>query len=248
MTMMKSIILLLALIGFGVQSMDAQRVEDVIYLKNGEVRRGLIDKTSDKPYSEYDQVKITSRLGNVFIYSADKIDSITTENYFRKRYYPRKKGYYLASQFSLLFAINDNAVWPSLTIEQGYQFNPRNSIGAVFEIAELDYRTYRPVFLAARHSFSEDVSATYISGQIGYAFPWRDGWARNRYLGGILIGSNIGKRVFTTDNTAVDLTIGYRYTELTNIRTNLDRDGNDIVTRRNTYLSIIRIGAGVYFK
>jgi len=245
---MKILTMFLFLWGLCVTTVHSQKMEDVIYLKNGEVRRGIIDKTSEKPFSEYEQVKITSRLGNIFVYSADKIDSITSERYFRKRYYPRKKGYYIATQLGIMFNINDNDAWPHLTVEQGYQFNSRNTIGIGVEITELKYISYRPMYLAIRHSFSDKLSATYVSGHLGYAFPWRSGSDANRYTGGILVGGYFGQRIFTTDNTAVDFTMGYRYIPLSNIRTRTDIDGNDVVTTRYWYLNIIRFGVGLYFK
>jgi len=59
--------------------------EDVIYLKNGEIRRGMI--IEEIPYK---QVKIQTKDGNIFLYSYDDIERKTKEKPFSFQYNKRK--------------------------------------------------------------------------------------------------------------------------------------------------------------
>ena len=59
--------------------------EDVIYLKNGEIRRGMI--IEEIPYK---QIKIQTKDGNIFLYSYDDIERKTKEKSFSFQYNKRK--------------------------------------------------------------------------------------------------------------------------------------------------------------
>ena len=58
----------------GVSSSFAQQYEDVVHLKNGEIRRGII--VEEIPFK---QIKIMTKDGNVFVYNYDDIEKKTKE-------------------------------------------------------------------------------------------------------------------------------------------------------------------------
>ena len=70
----------------GASDCDAQtEYEDVVYLKNGEIRRGII--IEEIPFK---QIKIKTKDGNVFVYGYDEIERKTKEErlHVRPRYQP----------------------------------------------------------------------------------------------------------------------------------------------------------------
>ena len=63
----------------GASDCDAQtEYEDVVYLKNGEIRRGII--IEEIPFK---QIKIRTKDGNVFVYGYDEIERKTKEEPFQ---------------------------------------------------------------------------------------------------------------------------------------------------------------------
>lgn len=110
------------------QSLYAQQYQDVIYLKNGGLIRGII--IEQIPYVS---IKIQTKDGNIFVYKLDEIERITKETIKDAAVAPtsKKKDPVLASGLSCLGGCLIDV--PGL----GQFYNGDYSKGAMFTIASL---------------------------------------------------------------------------------------------------------------
>jgi hypothetical protein len=71
---MKRLIFLIGLLWFSNLLVNAQNLEEVVYLKNGGIIRGtIIEQIPNK------SIKIQTKDGNVFVYNMDEVEKLTKE-------------------------------------------------------------------------------------------------------------------------------------------------------------------------
>ena len=120
--MKKVIVFLIILCGFAINSF-AQNMQEVVYLKNGSVVRGVIIEQIPNR-----SVKIKTADGSIFAYNMSEVVRITKEASLKKAYSSDneiKKGYRGFVDIGYTFGVGDLRMDRlEFTTTHGYQFNP----------------------------------------------------------------------------------------------------------------------------
>ncbi len=253
---MRKLTLIIAFISLGVATCYAQRQEDVIYLKNGGITRGKLVELDSTKVDVSNTIGIRTRMGNVFVYDKTEVERTGVENKYRKERYFKEKGYYAVVQTGLLWGRNRYGIDDPrsfLRVTQGYQSSKRWSTGVGIEISAPHFQTIMPVHLETRYAFNESPRSTYISANAGYIIPLDHNVGRNwrdKEIGGMKFGASIGRRLFISDGTALDFSLGYRFQKLTTI---LQRDNfwpfedNFISGKNIARMHRVEMNIGFYF-
>ena len=152
---------------------SAQNLEEVIYLKNGSVIRGVI--TEQIPGVS---LKISTKDGNIFAYQMDDVEKITKEAAFKNNNSfsfeeGNKSGYKGFIDFGYTIGTGDfKEDRIELTTSHGIQINPYVYFGAGFGANYyLDSKVFAlPIFLNSRFTFINKGIAPYLDIKAGYSF------------------------------------------------------------------------------
>lgn len=147
---------------------NAQNYEDVVYLKNGSVIRGVV--VEQVPYQT---LKIQTKDGNIFAYNFSDIEKITKEMPLTTQFNKPKRYFGLVE---LGFAPSVNGFEPlriSATIINGYRILPQFAIGVGVGIQgyAIDCKNMTiPFFAHFRSDFLNKKASPFIAFNIGYNF------------------------------------------------------------------------------
>jgi len=186
--------------------------QDVVYLKNGSIIRGLIIEQIPNQ-----SIKIETSDRSVFVYQIDEIDRLTKET-FRGRVGSSlsnfnngsgfKFGYKGIAELGYQFGVGDYGMDRlKLDIINGYQINPHFSLG--FGTGLRYYfdasAAVIPFFADFRANFIDNEISPYLSLGIGYSFD-----ATNDFEGvGFLLNPTVGVSFKISDKSAVNVGLGY---------------------------------------
>lgn len=180
------------------------RVEDVVYLKNGSIIRGEI-----KELKENEFLKIETAGRNIFIISMDKVEDIRIEP-TEGRLHFKETGYMNRSGIEILNA--NNGITPRFYMVNGYQFNSR--FGAGFGIGLTPYNdplTLVPFFVDMNLRLLESNSSPYIFLKAGYNFSVHhdENLDINDHRGGLLFNPGIGLQFNLSSGLGWFINAGY---------------------------------------
>ncbi|MBN4051266.1 hypothetical protein JYU16_00470 [bacterium AH-315-M05] len=222
--------------------------EDVIYLKNGSIIRGVI---IDHKFGEY--VKIESCGKNVWVFRSEDIDRIEKEKLIlvKRDLNFKEKGYYNITDIGMLAGrdVYQNKYSFSFLILNGYQFKNRLSLGLGIGLEILDI-PLAPVLLDIRYSFLKGKFTPFLAIKGGYSIPlvnYYDNGNNPKYKGGYLIGSVIGIRNYFTDNSAIVFSVGFRHQQLKSTRTTWWWEEGEQITEVTQYFNRIAVRVGYLF-
>lgn len=205
---MKKIIVLLLFMVTTTLSFAQSNYQDVVYLKNGSVIRGvIIEQVPNK------SIKIETVDRNVFVYQMDEIEKLTKEPYQGKSgsaLYSSglKSGYMgvveLGYQIGVGYYGMDRL---KLNIINGYQINPHFSLGLgtglrYYFDAEA---VLIPIFADFRASFIVNKILPYLSLGVGYSFNATSGFEGV----GFLLEPSVGVSFKVSDKSAMNVGLGY---------------------------------------
>ena len=186
--------------------------EDVVYLKNGSVIRGVLIEQIPNV-----SLKIQTKDNNVFVYKIDEVLKIAKElppqtpnNIYNSNSNNepigrvpidyKKSGYTNISE--LVIGIGSDKSFGFQTIN-GLQLTPITFVGVGVGIDKYNIATMLPIFFDIRFNFlKKDISPYYNLG-IGYALNLSGG-------GGYFGNSDIGLRFFVSPKVALNASLGYR--------------------------------------
>ncbi|TKG91122.1 hypothetical protein EYV94_22210 [Puteibacter caeruleilacunae] len=226
--MKKSIIFICMLVcSIAYNGFAQKRKADVVYLKNGSVVRGSIEKTEPGK-----KIHLRTKDHSLWVFSTAEIDSITKE--LKQPLIKPHIGYFNLSEFGVLAGSSDNeqkAPFSFVNIN-GYQFANRIALGAGVGIEFLE-EAYMPVFADVRYVLSAKKIAPFCFAQGGYLVPLEDADSARRYYysymsfwpgpaeqvdvdtqGGMMFNGGIGARCICNENLTLMLSVGYRYNRL----------------------------------
>lgn len=209
---------------------SGQDYEDVVYLKNGSVIRGLIIEQIPSV-----SLKIQTRDGNIFVYKIDEIEKMTKEQppvqirsktHNSEQKFNKSKGYFGLVEIGLAPGINNfDGVYDKFrigaTIINGYRIIPQFAVGV--GIGFQGYTEYEemtiPIFLHLRSDFLNKPISPYLAFNVGYNLSVLGG-----VYGGLMfepslgVGFNIGSRYRINAGLgfAIDKTFYYRYYYVSN--------------------------------
>jgi hypothetical protein len=209
-----SLITLLFLCNF---AFGQNNMEDVVYLKNGSIIRGIIIEQIPNQ-----SLKIQTKDRNVFVFKYDEILKITKEylptdelqNSSNSKSY-KKSGFINLTEINYCPGIGDITLGNS-TVKNidnsfgfktvnGYQINEHLSIGLGLGLDKYTNATLIPI--------SFDARATFIKGQVSPVFNANVGYSvgLNGVSGGMVINPSIGIKAYISNNVAYLFNVGYKW-------------------------------------
>ena len=199
-------ILLFALIT--TSSFGQNNYQDVVYLKNGSIIRGvIIEQVPNK------SIKIETADRNVFVYQMDEIEKLTKEQSQGKSASFRdnsglQSGYKGIVELGYQIGTGDFGMDRiKLNIINGYQINPYFSLGfgtGLRYYFDADAALI-PLFADFRANFINNKTSPYFSLGIGYSLD-----ATNGFEGvGFLLEPTVGVSFKVSDKSAINVGLGY---------------------------------------
>lgn len=178
--------------------------EDVVYLKNGSVIRGMIIEQIPN-----ETIKIKTADNNLFVFEFEQIKKITkeetstgiNENGNKERTGNgelKYRGFESLMDVYLALEMEEGNPLMGMNITAGYRFFPQLFIGAGAGLELYPDGNMVPVFFNARTDFVPAKATPFFSINVGYAFGWvedTDGsdWGGVFYEPGIGVRFNISK-------------------------------------------------------
>ncbi len=247
---MKQFILFIVSVLFAC-SLYAQEVtqgfEDVVYLKDGSVLRGVIEA-----YEPDGEIRIKSWNGTLMTFSSDdvkRIEQIATNKKKGKKdriYQFKERGIFNSTDFYFTTgrtAWDEVYVGPSLQNVTGFQFNRLAGVGlglGVNAISPGEGEVIVPLFLEARGYLYERRVTPMYRFDLGYGFATKN---ENANIvdakGGIMVHPSFGFRFGARSTSNVTLDFGYFFQKATFIR----ERWNETLTREMKYKRYtVRVG------
>lgn len=194
-------------------SMFAQSGEqDMVYLKNGSMVRGLIAGTS-----ENGDVRLETVDGSVWVFAAADILKVEKVDAYRakRKFEISERGFYNASSAGILAGSDDfgSVLDVSATTVLGYKINRHYSVGLGAGIESIS-PSLAPFFLEGRYNLLEGRFTPFLALQSGYAVPlenYKDGEGKWINKGGFMGNAEIGVMNYLGSNVALTFSAGYRY-------------------------------------
>lgn len=198
---MKKIVLFFALIvGCSMYSM-AQKMQEVVYLKNGSIIKGVVIEQIPGQ-----SLKIRTTDGNTFAYPMAEVEKITKEETKDFQSQSRKtKGYRNFTTLGVTIGTGDygdEAI--EVLTSHGYQFNPYFYLGGGLGVSyHTDWETtFIPIFANARVNFLNANIVPFFDFKIGYS-PF-DGT-------GLYISPSVGTSFSIGTRSAISCSLGYTF-------------------------------------
>ncbi len=188
-------------------SYSQERGQDVVYLKNGSIIRGvIIEQVPNK------SIKLQTKDNNIFVYEIDEVEKIGKErasfNPFDKITNPKNtydiNGYRGFVDFGYTSGIDKNV---QLTTTHGYQLNPYFFAGAGTGISYFTNTESLliPLFVDLRGNFTNGQIAPFIGLRMGYAIDVTNDYGGN----GFYCNPFVGVKYMIGERLAVNLSLGY---------------------------------------
>lgn len=200
-------------------SFAQKNYQDVVYLKNGSIIRGvIIEQVPEK------SIKIETQDRNVFFFEMEEIEKFTKEEIPGDSRATGERsglnqGYRGVVETGFDLGVGDFGMDRfKVNIINGYQINPHFSLGlgtGVRYYLEAD-AVLIPLFADFRTNFIDNVVSPYLSLGVGYTFD-----ASNDLEGvGFLFNPTMGVSFMIADNSSMNVGLGYEMQRMKFISSN----------------------------
>ncbi len=208
----------------------AQKLQDVVFLKNGSILRGEIIKIEMN-----ESITLLNDCGDIWVINQADIEKIEKQPVVNKTFVKRdtadnivykRKGFYSNINVGFLFGGDMETPFPplSLLFVSGYQFDWGLATGVGLGL-DLLTESYMPVIADIRYNFRNSRVSHYVYVQGGYAIAIEspDPYDYDYYgsygsdlksKGGYLINPGIGFKLNFNERNAFSFGIGYKYSEI----------------------------------
>lgn len=199
---MKKLIVFLFVLICGYGAGLAKELQEVVYLKNGSVVRGVIIEQIPG-----ESLKIQTADGSIFAYKMADVEKMTKE---KNPFAPKQKignltaGYKGFIDFGYTFDLSDyDAAKIEFMTSHGYQFNPYFYLGLG---VGLHYYTGTedisvPLFANVRANMMKGAVVPFVDGRIGYSL--------GDDVDGFYFSPSLGCRVAVAERAGINLSLGY---------------------------------------
>jgi hypothetical protein len=208
---MKKLFMLLVILASSSLLFAQHNYEDVVYLKNGSVIRGIIIEQVPNQ-----SIKIETADRNIFVYRFDEIEKLSKEvirgtrngHYRNSSSRSPSSGYIGILDVGYAVGIGDDGYdFVNLTMINGYKFNPHFSLG--FGTGAKFYHSAEailiPFFTNFQVNFINKAVSPYFALNVGYSFNASDDFEPT----GFLINPSIGVHFGISDGFGINLSVGY---------------------------------------
>jgi len=212
----------------------AQHEKGYVYLKNGSILKGKYS------YLENQQKVKLETSGNVWIFGANEIDSISAKRIqpFREMDQSLSESrFFYRTELGVLAGNADNSQSApfSLTGSANYRINSNISLGLGLGL-EFFNESYMPVFANFEYNFRESSSSPYLFLKVGFQvpleesnaiyydvypvyydyMPWPGNYGQQGYdtQGGFLINPGLGYQQMFTPGFGMNFAVGYQFHRL----------------------------------
>jgi hypothetical protein len=211
--MKKQLSLLAALFVIGMMlpaTVQAQRYEDVVHLKNGSVIRGIIVEQVPN-----ESLKIETRDGNIFVYQMDEVEKMTKETTTSRspragrstvnrvtreqkfKEFNKPQGYLGIVEVGGGLGLGNYAAQrASVSVINGYRFFPQFAVGIGVGLEAFFYTWHNhnngdtftgsegsiPIFLHLRSDFIDGKVTPYVAVNTGYNISWSGGYIDSKMI------------------------------------------------------------------
>jgi len=214
--MKKPIILILTFLISIMAYCQEIQYEDVVYLKNGSIIRGMIvEQIPNKT------LKIKTADRNLFVFEYDQIEKITKEEVpqeivtkqdteIKEKYVGKQNGF--ESTIDLLMGIQLEWAEPVLGMHAivGYRFIPQFYLGGGLGVEIYTDGNMLPIFLNVRTDFVDARVTPFFAANIGYAFGWVNGYDGSDW-GGVFLEPGIGVRFNISEQFGLNLSSSLKF-------------------------------------
>lgn len=188
--------------------------EDVVYLKNGSVIRGII--TEQIPN---ESIRIQTADRNIFVFEISQVEKITKEEIpaeFISKSDTDLPDKYKTNGFEggmdVLLAIDIEHGEPVLGLHThfGYRFIPQLYVGAGTGVELMFDRNNLPLFMQIRTDFIEARVTPFFSANVGYTLSWVNDETGSDW-GGFFIEPEMGVRFNISQNFGLNLSSAFKF-------------------------------------
>jgi hypothetical protein len=209
---MKNLIVIVLYLSFVSSTIaQKQKMNDVIYLKDGGLIHGKIIENSP------DKIKIESCCGNIIVFSQSEVEKIEKETDQKTTKKIKQKGYINFTSMGLLVGstVNEKVAPFSALMEHDYKLNKYFAIGGVFGI-ELLKEPVCPIAINLKGFLPLGIGDLFLGTSGGYSLSTENPveYGIKDGKGGYLFNLEIGYVLPVSDNSGFFTAIGYRYNEL----------------------------------
>lgn len=178
---------LLAVLFLTAIRVQAQDLQEVVYLKNGSIIRGVIIEQTPNV-----SLKIRTPDGSIFAYKMEEVEKITKETTLDVRYGRRHRGEGLSAGYrgfvDLGFTVGTGTFGenrPEFTTSHGFQINPYIFVGTGFGVGYyLDSEAVEiPIFAHVRSEFLDKRISPFFDFKVGYTVYDSKGFYMSPMLG-----------------------------------------------------------------
>lgn len=246
----RTIITIFLIIFYSAKSFSQKINEDVLYLKNGSIIRGVIIEQIINQ-----SIKIQTKDRNVFVFKYEEIEKITKENnnnsfnHFNKDEI-KKDGFtniteLLVSPSTGAVKINNGIIKNNnysfgIRTINGYQFNEHLSIGIGIGIEKYIKATLLPISFDVRANILKGKTTPFINSNFGYSLGINDS------EGGMIFNPSIGVRTYIRKNIAYVFSLGLKWQGQETVYNSLNN--GQLTTFSNiVYFRYISINTGIIF-
>jgi hypothetical protein len=252
------LLFLLAAVFVPKYSVAQEKIQDVIYYKNGTILHGEILEIKLN-----ESITLKSNCGDIWVINQSDIERVAKESIsktfiqkdstFNLSY--KRKGFYSNINVGFLFGSNLNTPFPplSLMFVNGYQFDWGLALGAGLGL-ELLTEAYMPAVLDVRYTFKNSKVSHFVYLQGGYAISLEspDPYDYDYYTyydsnlkskGGYLINPGIGFKLNLNNRNAFSFAIGYKYMQVQHTYNEFNGQEIDRTIKYNR----ITLGFGYHF-
>lgn len=195
--------------------------EDVIYLKNGSIIRGIIIEQIPNQ-----SLKIKTNDRNVFVFKFDEIEKFTKEELQNtlivnqnKGQTFKKNGFINLTEINYCLGVGDIKVNGDLFKNEdysfglkttnGYQFNEHFSLGIALGFDKYRYASFSPVLLDLRVKMIKGRTSPVLNISTGYSF------GISGIAGGLTINPSFGINTYIFQDATYFFNIGYKLQQQT---------------------------------
>lgn len=188
-------------------SFGQSNYQDVVYLKNGSIIRGIIiEQIPNK------SIKIETADNNIFLFQINEIEKFTKEPIVKKHYSNKNSGFKPGYKqiVELAYQLGVGTYAPDrikLNMIYSYQINPYFSFGLGTGLRY--YHAYDtvllPFFTDFRVYFIDNNISPYLSLGLGYSLNASSGFRRT----GVLINPTVGVNIKLIDKYSINVGLGY---------------------------------------